>query len=180
MMRQLFADRRRAFYGQAGAVDLPPLNGEDLGLEIDARFRATRRDVGDALGPLLDAAAGHPQRAMLLAHAVWERTSPRKRATEETWADAYDAVLREAGGELRAVWTSLSTGQRRVLAAIGENTAPLYSASQGHGSSRGAAIGNSVRVLMDRGEIVEDPAAVTAHRVVDPLLVAWLREGRLG
>jgi hypothetical protein len=161
-------------------VELPPLNGEDLGLEIDARFRATRRDVGDALGPLLDAAAGHPQRAMLLAHAVWERTSPRKRATEETWADAYDAVLREAGGELRAVWTSLSTGQRRVLAAIGENTAPLYSASQGHGSSRGAAIGNSVRVLMDRGEIVEDPTAITAHRVVDPLLVAWLREGRLG
>jgi hypothetical protein len=180
MMRQLFADRRRAFYGQAGAVELPPLSGEDLALELDARFRATGRDIADALGPLLDAAAGHPQRAMLLAHAVWDRTPARKSATEETWADAYDAVLREAGGELRAVWTSLSTGQRRVLAAIGENSAPLYSASQGHGSSRGAAIGNSVRVLLDRGEIVEDPTAITSHRVVDPLLVAWLREGRLG
>jgi hypothetical protein len=180
MMRELFADRRRAFYGQAGPVELPPLRPDDLGLNIDARFRATGRDVGAALGPLLDAAAGHPQRAMLLAHAVWDRTEPQGRATEETWTEAYDAVIREAGGELRAVWTSLSTGQRRVLASIGENTAPLYSASQGHGSSRGAAIAKAVRVLLDRGEVVEDPAAVTGHRVVDPLLVAWLREGRLG
>jgi hypothetical protein len=180
MMRELFADRRRAFYGQAGPVELPPLRPDDLGLNIDARFRATGRDVGAALGPLLDAAAGHPQRAMLLAHAVWDRTEPQGQATEETWTEAYDAVIREAGGELRAVWTSLSTGQRRVLASIGENTAPLYSASQGHGSSRGAAIAKAVRVLLDRGEVVEDPAAVTGHRVVDPLLVAWLREGRLG
>jgi uncharacterized protein len=180
MMRELFGDRRRAFYGQAGAVELPPLRPDDLGEEIDRRFRATGRDAGEALGPLLDAADGHPQRAMLLAHAVWDRTAARGAATEETWADAYDAVLREAGGELRGVWTSLTTGQRRVLAAIGENSAPLYSASQGHGSSRGAAIGKAVRVLLDRGEIVEDGAAVTGHRVVDPLLVAWLREGRLG
>jgi hypothetical protein len=35
-----------------------------------------------------------------------------------------------------------------------------------------------VKALLDRGEVVEDPSAVTGHRLVDPLLRAWVRAGR--
>src|SRR3954454_10528101 len=41
MMRQLFSDRRRPFYGQAWGIELPPLDHEFLAVEIDVRFRAT-------------------------------------------------------------------------------------------------------------------------------------------
>src|SRR5215203_2282260 len=76
MMRRLFADKRRAFYGQAKPLDLPPLAPEDVADYLDGRFRETRRQVGDALGPLLDVARGHPQRTMQLAHALWEQLGP--------------------------------------------------------------------------------------------------------
>ena len=78
MMRELFADRRRAFYGQAAPVQLAPLPPNEVAESIAARFAATGRDPGSALGPLLALAQGHPQRTMLFAHALWEARLPRE------------------------------------------------------------------------------------------------------
>jgi hypothetical protein len=178
MMRELFADRRRAFYGQAAPVALPPLPPDDVAEYISARFARTGRDVGEALDPLLDLAGGHPQRTMLLAHAVWEATPPGAAATEATWAAAEDRVARDTRDELRAVWTSLPASQRRVLAAIADNTRGLYAAERRHGGSRGGAVRGATRALEDRGEIVPDRAGATGYRVVDPLLARWVRAGR--
>ncbi len=86
MMRELFADRRRAFYGQAGPVDLPPLPADEVAEDLSARFEAGGRRIGAALGPLLDAAGGHPQRTMLLAHVLWELTDEGEEVDEEILA----------------------------------------------------------------------------------------------
>jgi hypothetical protein len=181
MMRELFTDRRRAFYGQAGPVELPPLDAADVAGYIDERFRATGRDAGAGLDPLLDLARGHPQRTMLLAAALWDATGPQGVATEETWAAAYDRVMHvDVRDELRAIWSALNPGQRRVLTQIAEDAVPLYgrAAERRRGGSRGGAVRAAVQALADRGEIVEDPAALTGWRVTDPLLGAWVRGGR--
>ena len=67
---ELFADRGRAFYGQAAPVELPPLPADMVADYIAARFEATNRDVGAALAPPLVLARGHPQRTMFLAHTL--------------------------------------------------------------------------------------------------------------
>jgi hypothetical protein len=46
MMRELFGDRRRAFFAQAGLVELGPLDEGDLAEHVGARFAAQRRDAG--------------------------------------------------------------------------------------------------------------------------------------
>jgi len=180
MMRELFADRRRAFYGQAAPVEVPPLSGEDVAEYVASRFQRNERGVGEALGPLLALAAGHPQRTMLLAHAVFELTPAGGAATEETWQRAYESALAQAGDELRAIWSGLPTGQRRALAAVAENSAALYGAGRSHGGSRGGALRGAVRALQERGEIAADPSARTGYRLTDPLLAAWIVEGRTG
>jgi hypothetical protein len=43
MMRELFADRRRAFYGQAAPIELPPLLPDDVAEYVADRFRRTGR-----------------------------------------------------------------------------------------------------------------------------------------
>ncbi len=178
MMRSLFADKRRALYGQARGIDLSPLDPADVAEYLELRFRDTGKQVGEALDPLLDLAAGHPQRTMLLAHLVWEGTPPRSRATETEWADAADAAMVEVQDELRAVWTGLSAGQRRVLTAIAENREGIYASGRRHGGSRGGSAKAAVEVLRDNGEIYEDPDTSTGFRVVDPLLGAWVAGGR--
>lgn len=178
MMRELFADRHRAFYGQAGPVELPPLPTDEVADYIAERFERTGRSVGSALDPLLALAGGHPQRTMLLAHAVWARTPSGQAANEGSWAAAEDAVARDVHDELRAIWTSLKPSQRRVLAAIAENTQRLYASDRRHGGSRGGAVGSAARALEDRGDIVRDEAASTGYSVTDPMLARWVRAGR--
>lgn len=178
MMRELFADRRRAFYGQAGPIELPPLPADEVADYIAERFERTGRSVGSALDPLLALANGHPQRTMLLAHAIWERTPVGAAANEETWAAAENAVAHDVHDELRATWSSLKPSYRRVLAAVAENTQRLYAADRRHGGSRGGAVRSAAKALVDRGEIIPDKTAPTGHRVTDPLLARWVRAGR--
>jgi len=172
MMNELFGDRRRAFYAQARPVRLPPLPPDDCAVYVTRRFAESGRDVGDALGPLLDVAGGHPQRTMLLAHALWDRTHDGGRADPATLAAALDAVLLDLGDELRILWSSLGTSQRRVLAAVAAGRPPY---GTGSGGSRGGAVAAALGALVDRGELLAEGRAPVSYRVVDPLVVEWLR-----
>jgi hypothetical protein len=178
MMRELFTDRRRAFDGQAAPVELPPLPPEATADYITTRFQRTGRDIGPALDPLLALAQGHPQRTMLLSHTVWDLTLSGTRATEETWLAARERALQQVRDELRTAWSALPTGHRRALTTIAENTTNLYAAGRRHGGSRGGAVHSAVRALEDRGEITKDADTHTGFRLTDPLLAAWILDGR--
>ncbi|MFL5892087.1 MAG: AAA family ATPase [Solirubrobacterales bacterium] len=180
MMRRLFADRRRALYGQARAVELEPLEPDDVAEDVAGRFTRTNREVGSAVDLLLDAGEGHPQRTMLLANALWEAVPPGETAAEEHWFAAYDRARAEVRDELRAIWTGVSTGQRRVLAAVAENREGLYAGGRRHGGSRGGAVKSAITALVDQGEVRADRSASTGYRLVDPLLRQWIAAGTPG
>ena len=76
LMRELFEQQERPLYGQAVPMRLERLADADVAAYIVERFRESGRSVGDALNPLVGAAQGHPQRAMLLAHRLWEEVEP--------------------------------------------------------------------------------------------------------
>jgi len=178
MMEALFADRRRAFYAQARPVELPLLPPAETAAFITGRFATTDRDVGDALGPLLDHAGGHPQRTMLLAHALWDATPAGGRAGDGTIASAVDLVMSELLGEFSVVWSNLPGGQRRLLALVADDVDRPYSRSSSVGGSKGSAVRSSLGALVERGEIVRDAARHSGYRVVDPFLASWVRAGR--
>jgi hypothetical protein len=180
MMRRLFADKRRALYGQARGVELEPLAPDDVAEDVAQRFARTNRDVGTALDLLLDVGEGHPQRTMLLANALWDAVAPGETAVEEHWFTAYDRAMAEVRDELRAIWTGLSTGQRRVLAAVADNREGLYAGGRRHGGSRGGAVKSASSALLDLGEVREDRTAATGYRLVDPLLRQWIVAGTPG
>jgi hypothetical protein len=180
MMRELFTSKRRAFYAQARAIDLGQLAPEDVAAFVEQRFAATGKRVGAALAPLLTFTEGHPQRAMLLAHFLWEATPARAEASETTWAASLERVLTvEAADELRAAWSSLRSSERRAVLAIATGQAPYARATQRRvGGSRGGAMEHAIRSLIDAGDLVEDARSGTGYRLVDPLLAHWVREGR--
>jgi uncharacterized protein len=175
MMRKLFADKRRAFFGQARSVDLTPLEPEDVAGYVASRFETTGKAIGETIGPLLDTARGHPQRTMLLAHTIWELTPAQGTASEETWQSALDSVMHGVRDELRAVWLGLNTSQRRVLRAIANNREGLY--ARGTGRTRGGAVKSALDGLRDLGEVAEDGRTRTGYRLVDPLMELWVNSG---
>lgn len=171
MMAELFGDRRRAFYGQAIGVGLPPLPADALAEYVSGRFETTGKTIGPALDALLAFVAGHPQRSMLLAHAVWDATPPGGDADEEAWYEALHWVRAEVDDQLSAIWRLLSKNQRRVLSSLATGQSP-YAASRG--GKRGGSMHGALRGLMDRGEI--QPRRQGDDRIIDPLFADWVRE----
>jgi hypothetical protein len=178
LMRDLFADRRHAFFAQAAPLSLGPLPADALADHIAARFEEGRRDPGAALGPLLDAAEGHPQRAMLLAHHLYERLAPGATAGIEAWTDAHEIARREAEAEIQVLWQGSTALERRVLKVIAHRTVPLtgHEAEARFGLAKSGSTQVAVGRLHGDGHLTADSATRTGWRVVDPFLAAWLRE----
>lgn len=179
LMREMFSDRRHAFFAQATPIQLGPLPADELADHVTARFADGRRDPGEALGPLLDSAEGHPQRAMLLAHHLYERLAPGQTADFEVWTDALSGARREADGETQVLWESCTDLERRVLKVIAQRTVALGSrdADNRFGLARGGSTNVAVARLFADGHLMADPSTRTGWRLVDPFVAAWLRDG---
>src|SRR5262249_61654636 len=85
---------------------------------VSGRFAEPGRGAGDGLNPLLAAARGHPQRAMLLAHRLWEQVAEGEAATFADWEAAHEATLAELQPELEAEWRSYSTSEQKAPRAV--------------------------------------------------------------
>jgi hypothetical protein len=178
LMRELFSDRRHAFFAQAAPVAVGPLPADALAEHIVARFGEGRRDPGEALGPLLDAAEGQPQRAMLLAHHLYERVEPGGSGDIDAWVDALHAARLEAQGEIGVLWESCTSLERRALKVIAQRTVALASrdADLRFGLTKGGSARAAVERLLSDGHLVSDDSTRTGWRIADPFLAAWLRE----
>jgi uncharacterized protein len=179
LMRDLFSDRRHAFFAQAAPVELGPLPSVALADFITARFADGKRDPGEGLGPLLDTAEGHPQRAMLLAHHLYEQLRPGQAAGIDQWVAAHERATQEASGEIQVLWESCSTLERRLLKTIAHRTVPLTGkeAAQRFGLAKSGSIQVAVDRFVAEGHLTRDERMRSGWRIIDPFLGAWLRDG---
>jgi uncharacterized protein len=172
LMEQLFGERERPFFGQARALRLDPLADADVAEYVGARFEESGRDATPVLEALLGTARGHPQRAMLLAHHLWEQTPRGAKATPERWQDAVEAVFAELGEALQATWDALGRNEQAVLAALATGADSLF-------AERTLARFN---VSKGGAQHARDKLAHVGHlhnlggewQLVDPLLAEWI------
>lgn len=169
LLDRMFADRDRPFYGQAEMQRLGPLPPAAVVDVVTDRFSETGRDPGDVLGELVNLAAGHPQRSMLLAHHLWRATPPGGAADAETWGRALGAAVRATSPASQARFEAMTPNQQRVVRGIAVH-GTAWSARLG--LTPGSA-GSSLRQLTDAGDV--DREAGGPPRLVDPLLTEWLR-----
>jgi uncharacterized protein len=180
LMHQLFDLQERPFFGHARVFRLEPLSDADLLDYLGDRFEETGRDAMPALPALLVHARGHPQRAMLLAHHLWERTPRGAVATPEIWGEALEAVFVEHGEALEATWDSLGSSEQSVLAALSLSGESLFNQRTLHrfNLSKGGAQ-HARDKLAQMGHLHQTDGS---WALVDPLLGEWIvrLEGRHG
>lgn len=172
LMHQLFGLHERPFFGQARVFRLTPLSDGDLIEYVGTRFEETGREAMPALLALLDLAKGHPQRAMLLAHHLWEQTPRGSEATPEIWAEVLNSVFEEHSEALEAVWDALGSNEQGVMAALSISSESLFNQRTlgRFNLSKGAA------------QHARDKLAQMGHlhqidgewQLVDPLLAEWI------
>jgi uncharacterized protein len=174
MMRELFDVKGRPLYGQAEPLRLGRLADADVAAYVVDRFAGTKRSPGDVLPALLATAGGHPQRAMLLAHRLWDEVPRGQAADEEAWLRALAATRVQVGAEFEALWKGLGATEQRTLRALALFPDAPY------GQRALAAVGlkkssahYAVGGLVERAELEREDGRV---RFVDPLLESWLRD----
>ena len=172
MMRTLFERKDRPLYGSAVPMRLERLRDADIAPYVLGRFRETGRDAGDALGPLLRAAEGHPQRAIHLAHRLWAEVADGETASFADWERAHAAALLELHPEFDGHWRALATSEQKALRAV---VAGQGSPFKGDVLRRLAldktTAHNAIQRLIASGdvEVVE-----RRHAIIDPLFAEWI------
>jgi hypothetical protein len=177
LLEAAFANRGRAFYQQVLRVPLGRLADSELAEGLTDRFEATDRDPGPALPALLRLAGGHPQRAMFLAHLLWEQVAAGQRADE----DAADRVVARArawvADEMVAIWSALTPAQQAALREVHRHGSAALRRHTAGTTSRATLVKAQQHLL--REGLVElspemGPRQGRRYRLVDPLLGDWI------
>ncbi|HWD69202.1 MAG TPA: hypothetical protein VG293_03345 [Solirubrobacteraceae bacterium] len=173
-MQQLFADPKRPLLDQAVPKSLAPLPLDAVAAYVSRRFELSGRDAGAALQPMLDFTRGHPQRSMMLAHYLWQRTARGASADEATWIGTLDQAAADSAPLMRAIWGNLSANERRVARALAVLSTPLY------GEETAAAVGikrmsirAAVESLLGKADLINEGGR---PRLTDPLFEMWLKD----
>jgi len=169
LLRALFEDRGRPLFGQAREVTLSPLGGGAIANWVVKRFRSGERLLpAESATALAVGAAGHPQRAAMVAHFLWQRPRLDEAAVRAAEADALGA----AGGELEQLWSDLTRAQRQVLGAVADGQAKLLSTFSLESMGLGKSTAQKARdTLQAEGHIRREADGLM---VTDPFLARWL------
>ncbi len=172
LMKQLFEEKERPLYGQAVPVRLGRLPSSDIAAYIVDRFKQTGRSAGEAVNPLVQTAAGHPQRAMLLAYRLWDVVEPRATATLADWEEALSTTMVELRPEFEAHWQRFTQVEQKSLRAIVEGQGATL---RTHVLARLDADKSSVSRALKRLESAGEVEVIDGRTVlVDPLFALWL------
>lgn len=176
MMRELFTDRRRAFYAQAELFELGPLDRENARALVVDGFESTDRDAVSIADRIVAFAAGHPQRLMLLADRVWATVAPGAVAGDEHFAEGLDTARAATAPEFEAVWRRLSDSSRDALRSVVRFGSPASRAGERFLELTGGAASTATRSLVDDAILRRRPAGADgpSWTFIDPFFADWI------
>jgi predicted protein tyrosine phosphatase len=173
LMRALFSEYERPFYGQARPLELSTLPLDEAANDIEGMLRADGFEANGAVDELLAFTAGHPQRTILLAHHLYELLD-RGESLDRPAAAAIDLALTETADALQALWDGFDRNERVVLMALGDGQAPTGSiVANEHRIPRSTLRQALDRLLADQRHVQRDVEG--RPYLLDPLLGEWLR-----
>lgn len=172
LMRALFEDGERPFYGQARPLALPVLPAGEAVADISAALARDGLAVTEDVARVVAAADGHPQRTMLLAHHLYDVLTSDD-AAGDPGEVALERALDEVADALQAAWDSLDRPERIVVVALAEGQAATGTrVAREHGAARSTLQKALERLVEAEQHVVRRGVRPT---LLDPLLAEWLR-----
>lgn len=171
LMRSMFTDVARPFYGQADLVEIGPLSARALQEIVAGGFAGTGRDSGNLAAHIHEFTAGHPQRSMQLADAAWRSAVPGESYDPAVWGRALDDVRRQSELANESMFSRSQSNDQKLLRLIA-NGQPLFGTGAGLLELSPGSGQSSRDRLVDLGEIMR---AGSGWRLVDPVYADWIR-----
>jgi uncharacterized protein len=176
MLAQMFGDQARPFYGQAQRFELGRLDVGVLVVAIcDMLEKSGHGGADAAVASLMQRAEGHPQRAMLLAHLLWQRLTPGQPIADDLAETVLTDALSAVSAEIVAMLDVLPTAEKKTLRAIAEYGTPMSSRALRDLDLPKASAQSASESLVDRALVERLPEGTPRWRIIDPLTTLWLR-----
>ncbi len=170
LLLSIFEEREGAFFKSAKAMELGPIPTEDACRFLVERFSAKGGRISrEAADAVVSVARGNPYYIQLIAYELFNiSTRPR-------WPDDFESALSSALAHQEPAYSVLwdstkSPLQRRYLLAAASEDGPTHGAKfvETHRLRSTSHVQRAIAQLDSRG-ITEN------GRIVDPLLVLWLK-----
>lgn len=174
LMDQLVSAQAAALHGMAERLTLGPLPGDVMAAHLRARSTAGRKSMSEAVAGLIVELAGPaPNDIQRLAYEAFDTAGAT--IDERAARAGLAAAVAHDGATYAERYGMLSSGQRRVLAALAE--APTdRPAGSAFVTRAGLANASSVKKALDALAQAELVARRGTELVVaDPFFAAWLR-----
>ena len=174
LMRALFSDQERPFYGQARPLELPELPVDEAATDIERLLDADGllEAAGAAVDEVLAFTNGHPQRTILIAHHLYEVLDAGE--AEDVAARAVQLALDETRDAHQAAWDALGRVERIACIALADGRAPTGSALADEHRVARSTLQDAVKRLLDDERHVRRAADGRLY-LIDPLFAEWLR-----
>lgn len=175
LMRALFAEYERPFYGQASPLELAELPVDEALADIGAAFEAAGLGdaVGDAVADVLGFTGGHPQRTILVAHHLFGALED-ERGGDTPAAVAIDRSLGATRDAHQGAWDAMDRNTRLICLALADGEAPTGQRLAAQHRVARSSLSAALERLLTDGRHVRRNAAGHPY-LVDPLFAEWLR-----
>jgi uncharacterized protein len=170
-MRTLFSEQEQPFFAQADLVEIGPLTDAAVASVVEEGFELTGRRAGGTTSRLVSFAAGHPQRAMQLADALWRATPEGGTAGDQAWEDALATVRASVDNGSERLYALLPPGHQKTLRVVGSGGSIYGTAADVLDLAPGTAKA-AVEALVGNGFLARTDGRLS---IIDPLLADWLR-----
>jgi uncharacterized protein len=171
LMRALFDEQERPFYGQARPLELPELPLDEAAADIERLLGDLR--AGTAVDRLLAFTGGHPQRTILVAHHLFN-VLEAGHDDEDPAATAVRLAVEETRDAHQAAWDALSRVERVVCIALADGQPPTSPrVAEEHRVARSTLQEGLKRLEADGRHVQRRESA--SPSLVDPLFAEWLR-----
>jgi hypothetical protein len=172
LMKAMFTDVERAFYGQADLVQIGPLSSAALAEIVHLGFERTGRRLDGPLAARIHSFSdGHPHRSMQLADAAWRHSLDEGLHDDELWGIALNDVRAQTEPAFESMFSRSSASDQKSLRLLANGEPFFGSAALFVDLSAGAGQASRDR-LVEFGEIVR---VGKRWQLVDPLYADWIR-----
>jgi AAA+ ATPase superfamily predicted ATPase len=178
LMHEIFKDKNRPFYNFGSHVELDVISAAEWIPFIEENFKkAGLHAHPDFFQQLIVCTTGHPYYTQMLCSEIWEQCVHSKGIkASDLLPNGLQAVLSKENHAFVEIWDSLSSIERRLLAAIAEKGSVSIFSHEFLRKYRLGAASSLQRVterMTKRGIIGR---FADSYRLIDPMLKCWIKQ----
>jgi hypothetical protein len=176
LLNNIFADKRRPFYGQSRHIELPRFERDVVCNYVEEIFNKSNRNFSfEAEKVFFSITRGHPQRSMMLAHFMFENTPMNKQCDVDIVEKSAVQVDKQLEYEFRLYWRSFTSNEQKTLQHVSEYQKALYNQEDLiNRNLKKSTLNQKISDLVEMAEVYENSEG--KYVLVDPFFDRWIKK----